>query len=171
MTPVLTPFADLLAEPWANGLGATTEVVSYDGSVRRTPSARWRLSVAELVRPGAFSPMPGIRRTLLPVGGAILLSVDGEVCEVPECRPFVFDGGAKVALHALTGPCHAVNLMVDEGSGDRMTLTTAPATDAVLTLALADGDGYRRFDLIAEDADIPFAARIRLETDAARAAR
>lgn len=159
MPPVMKRFADLTAQPWANGRGETTEIVSFEES-ERADGTRWRLSVAELTRPGPFSPLPGVRRTIIPVGGAIVLSIDGEPRELGEGRPFAFDGGAGVELVALTGRCHAVNLMVDEASAHPVRFATGPAQGAIAAIALGDGDGYSCFDLVAGDADIPRAARV-----------
>jgi len=155
---VLKRFAELPATPWANGGGATTELVAFDESERvGGPGARWRLSIADLEQPGTFSPLPGMRRTFVPVGGAVMLSVDDEQRECAECRPFHFEGDARTELVALTGRCHAVNLMVDETSDWCPRLSPDRSGDVIAAIALDDGDGWHRFDLLTEDADIPSA--------------
>lgn len=156
--PILKRFADLPPTPWANGGGATTELVAFDESEGvGGPGARWRLSVADLEQPGTFSPLPGMHRTFVPVGGAVMLSVDDEQRECAECRPFQFEGDARTQLVALTGRCHAVNLMVDERSEWSPRLSRERSDDVIAAIALEDGEGWRRFDLLTEDADIPSA--------------
>jgi uncharacterized protein len=155
---ILKRFADLPPTPWANGGGATTELVAFDESEGvGGPGARWRLSIADLEHPGTFSPLPGMRRTFVPVGGAVMLSVDDEQRECTECRPFEFEGEARTELVALTGRCHAVNLMVDETSDWAPRLSANRTGDVIAKVALSDGDGWGCFDLLTEDADIPSA--------------
>jgi environmental stress-induced protein Ves len=156
--PILQRFADLQPTPWAGGGGATTELVAFDDSERLGgPGARWRLSVADLEQPGTFSLLPGVQRTFVPVGGAVMISVDDEQRECTECRPFQFEGDARTELVALTGRCHAVNLMVDETSQWFPRLTRERSGDVIAAIALDDGDGWERFDLLTGDADIPSA--------------
>jgi environmental stress-induced protein Ves len=155
---ILKRFADLPTTPWANGGGATTELVAFDESESvGGPGARWRLSVADLDQPGTFSPLPGTQRTFVPVGGAVMLSVDDEQRECAECRPFEFEGDSRTELVALTGRCHAVNLMVDETSDWSPRLTRERSGKVIAAIALDDGNGWRRFDLLTEDAEIPSA--------------
>ncbi|WP_053351332.1 HutD family protein [Leucobacter musarum] len=108
------PFERLTAAPWANGLGATTELVGVDSSRAVRPeldAPAWRLSIAELREPAAFSPLPGVHRNFMSVGGDVVLVVDGVRHEVPSGTVLQFSGGADVILVALSVPCHAVNLM------------------------------------------------------------
>jgi hypothetical protein len=95
-----------------------------------------------------------MRRTFVPVGGAVMLSVDDEERECAECRPFEFEGDARTALVALTGRCHAVNLMVDESSDWAPRLSADRTGDVIAAVALRDGEGWECFDLLTEDADI-----------------
>jgi hypothetical protein len=157
---VVKRFADLTASVWANGRGATTELVSFAESEALASGTRWRLSVADLDRPGPFSPLTGVWRTFIPVGGDVVLAVDGAVHECPEGLPIEFDGGARTELVALSGPCHAVNLMVDVASSWRPRLTTDPSDETIVAVALRPGEGFARFDLMTEDAGIPSLARI-----------
>lgn len=111
---IIARFSSAPRVPWANGRGETTELVTFDTS--RMLSGRdgpdWRLSIARLIEPGSFSPLPGIRRWFLPVGGAVVLTVDGARTPVPERTVAAFGGDDDVALVELERPCHAVNLMV-----------------------------------------------------------
>lgn len=167
------PFAPLTAAPWANGLGATTELVGYERSrsIRSELAApEWRVSIAELREPAAFSPLPGVHRNFMPVGGDILLEVDGVRHEASSGTVLQFSGDADVRLVALSGPCHAVNLMsphvslqlrlhdVTSGAAaavaDPLSSTALPLAAVLLadrTTDAADADPAlpaRRFDLV-----------------------
>lgn len=128
MTELVHPFArwrlinsDALTPPtrWANGAGWTTELIprrrSQTLSGPGTP--QWRLSVARLDAACAFSTLPGIRRTFMPVGKAVRLEVAGELIDVEPLQPVHFAGDDPVRLVELRKPCHAVNLMVDDTHG------------------------------------------------------
>ncbi|MBU8577293.1 HutD family protein [Brevibacterium luteolum] len=116
MTRELTPiacYADQPPVPWANGAGSTVELVSLAESAALTPGLpAWRLSIATLERPAAFSALPGMRRIFRPIGADVVLDIDGEHFALADGQACVFDGAAVTALIALPGPCHAVNLMI-----------------------------------------------------------
>lgn len=111
---IISRFSSARRVPWANGKGETTELVTFDSSreLGAGDGPAWRLSIARLTEPGPFSPLPGIRRWFLPVGGWVVLTVDGARTPVPERTVAAFAGDDHVALVDLEGPCHAVNLMV-----------------------------------------------------------
>lgn len=145
-------YADRPATPWANGLGATTELLGADESTALSPAEcpAWRVSVATLDRPAAFSALPGMRRVFVPIGGRVVLTVDDIPHEIADGEPFAFDGGADVTLTALERPCRAVNLMA-AGAGVSLTVgppAPADATDVLALVALTDGDGVSQFDLL-----------------------
>lgn len=125
---VLQELSAAPTQPWANGGGATTELVSFAAS--RSLGAggvEWRLSVAQLKRPGAFSALPGVQRTFVPLDGALTLVLDGRAHELEAGTPLQFSGDAEVELTRLDAPGRALNLMVrgarpgqviaDDGSG------------------------------------------------------
>ena len=115
---VITSFDDLTPVPWANGAGETTELVSLADSASLTPSLlRWRLSIARLDRPAAFSPLPGLARTFLPIGAEVVLEIDGHVHRVTPAEPVNFRGEQDVSLVELGAPCFALNLMVEDDDG------------------------------------------------------
>ena len=96
---VIISFDDHEPVPWANGAGETTELVSLTDSQTLTPSLRrWRLSIARLDRPAAFSPLPGLVRTFLPIGAEVVLEIDGQVHRVAQDEPQKFRGEQKVSL-------------------------------------------------------------------------
>lgn len=147
---VLRQIDDVPAVPWANGAGTTREIVGYAESATLADGlAPWRLSVALLERPGAFSPLPGIDRTFLLVGGDAALSVDGAVHRLAPGDLLHFSGDQDVALESVTAGCHAVNLMVERG-GDAPRLVHGSDADARFAVALASTPGVAPFDLLAQ---------------------
>jgi hypothetical protein len=106
-------FSRLESTPWANGLGTTTELLSFDESRAITPPARgqWRLSVARLDAPARFSRLLGLRRIFMPIGGSAVLSVDGREHRIDSGFTLHFSGDADTALVSLPTPCLALNFM------------------------------------------------------------
>ena len=58
--------ADFRRLPWQNGRGTTLELVRRDDAAG---ALCWRLSVADVVEPGPFSPLPGIDRVITLIDG------------------------------------------------------------------------------------------------------
>lgn len=154
---------------WANGAGTTVELVSPQESAILTPGLpRWRLSVASLERAAPFSPLPGRHRRFLPVGGDVVLTVDGVRTPVQAGTVCEFDGGATVDLVDLPTPCHAVNLMVERAGEPAPPLprlwsptsgSPAPAGET-LAVALESAGDVGPFDLLrCSEADAWTAAR------------
>jgi hypothetical protein len=52
--------------PWKNGAGVTREIVRVDDA---NGQIRWRVSMAEVVQDGPFSPFPGYHRMLMLLDG------------------------------------------------------------------------------------------------------
>lgn len=161
-------YADVPAVPWANGAGTTVELVSLDASPRLWPTeSRWRLSIASLERTAPFSPLPGVHRQFMPVGGDVVLTIGGVRTSVARGEVCEFDGREEVELVELPIPCNAVNLMIEAhpgtagaaardgnaGVGDLLRLQSiaaggvAPA-GAALAVVLEPARDYDRFDLI-----------------------
>ncbi|MCC4908766.1 HutD family protein [Microbacterium sp. cx-59] len=151
---VRRPFSARAARPWANGAGTTTELVDFGESALLTPeSSRWRLSVARLDRAAPFSRLPGHRRMFVPIGGDVVLDIDGRAQEAPEGMVVEFDGGSEVTMSWLSSPCHAVNLMVDDFSARSPSLSSATTELAiddgvVVVVALSAGPEFGMFDLL-----------------------
>lgn len=139
---------DLPPQPWINGRGSTTELISADESAlfyrRDFPvDGRWRLSLASLTATGPYSPMPGIDRIHTPVEG-IGLTVDGEPVPVTALTSYAFPGEAEVTLSALPRRTRALNLMVDRDSpaAGRLEVRVVDAAvpvDNALAAVLLDG--------------------------------
>ena len=151
---VIASFDDLQPVPWANGAGETTELVSLTDSQALTPSLRrWRLSIARLDRPAAFSPLPGLVRTFLPIGAEVGLEIDGQLHLVAHDEPQRFRGEQNVALVELGSPCFALNLMVeiDDGAsaGPRaLEMSTRFTGSGLFAVTLDSGPGQPRFQLL-----------------------
>lgn len=151
---VITSFDDLDPVPWANGAGETTELVSLTASQALTPNLRrWRLSIARLDRPAAFSPLPGLARTFLPIGAEVALEIDGQVHSVTPTAPVRFRGEQNVSLIKLGIPCFALNLMVetdDQATSEQNALQMATqfTGSALFAVNLESGPGYPKFQLL-----------------------
>jgi environmental stress-induced protein Ves len=100
--------------PWKNGQGATREILvhpegaSLDGFM-------WRISMAQVNAPGAFSVFPGCDRILCVVnGGPLLLAVeDAEPVRLGvDSPPFHFAADAAAEVTALDEPVLDFNVMV-----------------------------------------------------------
>jgi len=104
-------FEALEVVPWANS-GGTTRVVAVD------PAAdwAWRLSIADIEEPGAFSSYPGIDRVLIQLSDRrLLLSLDGAVTELGRFESVAFDGALPVSCEIPDGPTRDLNLMTRRG--------------------------------------------------------
>ncbi|WP_052405580.1 HutD family protein [Demequina mangrovi] len=159
-------FAARTRVPWFNGAGFTTELVSFEDSARHAPDlSPWRLSIAELSRPGSFSAIPGVTRMFCPVGADVVLRIDGATVTVVSHQVLTFDGGAEAELLELPSPCHAVNLMSRDGGAEQavMRLDEGPPSRAGLAVVRLEGEG--RFDVLVppDDAEAP---RLRIERPA-----
>ncbi|WP_426979492.1 HutD/Ves family protein [Pseudarthrobacter sp. O4] len=119
-------YAELNAQPWRNGGGATRELAR-----RPRPAAEaatvdagrpdsawdWRVSIAEVSKAGAFSAFPGMDRVLTVIEGELLLlSVDGAEHPLEKYRPFRFSGDADSAGALPTGDIRDLNVITRNGS-------------------------------------------------------
>ncbi|MFV0434894.1 MAG: HutD family protein [Leucobacter sp.] len=135
-------FAELEGTPWANGLGVTTEIVSVSESARLlerlglSTDTGWRLSVATLDQPAAFSKLPGLNRTFMPIGGDVVLAVDGVEHHIRSGTPHSFSGDAETELRVLSEPCRAVNFM-STGLGLGMSRSLPEHATPIALIALA----------------------------------
>lgn len=152
---ILTRYADAPRVPWRNGKGATCELVSWDRGRELSGGAAFRLSIAGLVEPGEFSALPGVLRQFCPVGGSVVLTVNGARIPVPERTVARFTGDDNVTLVELDRQCHAVNLMVSGPDADGPDLVVGQAGDVLgrclVGVALDAGPGLDRFDLVAPE--------------------
>ncbi|TKV57753.1 HutD family protein [Nakamurella flava] len=151
----LVRFRDRRPQPWANGLGSTTELLGWsDGpGLFGSDGPAWRLSIARLDGPAPFSPLPGVDRHFLPIGADVRLRIAGADIPVPAGQVCRFSGKDVVELLDLTSaPAFAVNLMV-RASGGGPELVMADSHDprcaaAIAALTLTPGGGFGRFDIV-----------------------
>lgn len=143
---------------WANGAGWTTELVSRDQSrsISGRDSPAWRLSVARLESACAFSTLPGVLRTFMPVGGTVQLEIAGRVVDVPGLQTIRFPGDVPVRLLQLSQLCHAVNLMVDDEQETAGLTLQGPGTLRAAAVAVLpcpnDADGrFEAWDVTSRD--------------------
>ncbi len=114
--------ADYKLMPWKNGRGATTEMAIHPAEA--DVSARpfdWRVSMADVVEDGDFSPFPGYDRSLVVArGGGMELTFDG--ASAPQRLPgpghvAIFSGDWLTRGRLLAGPVRDFNVM---SARDRM---------------------------------------------------
>jgi environmental stress-induced protein Ves len=97
--------------PWANGRGMTRELLREDGP---DGGMMLRLSVADVVEPGPFSPLPGVDRLLTLIEGpGFVLSIDGRPLVVRPLEPVGFAGEADVAATTVPAPSRDFNVMTE----------------------------------------------------------
>lgn len=115
--PTLTRWADLRPQPWRNGGGVTREVATSPAEAG-IDDFDWRVSIADVGQPGAFSVFPGVDRVIMLLEGPVMvLTVEGaEQVLVPRV-PYAFRGDAAVDCRLPQGPTRDLNLMVRRGRG------------------------------------------------------
>lgn len=120
---------DFRQQPWANGLGQTTELAA--GPDRE--HWRWRISIARVATDSAFSVLPGVRRQLAPLDATLEMHFeDGEVLAARRLQVLQFDGGRAARCQLPDGPGRDFNLMLRDGARGR--LITRPLLDSMVLL-------------------------------------
>lgn len=131
---VLDP-ADFTAMPWRNGKGTTLELAREDGV---DGAMLWRLSSADVVEAGAFSPFPGVDRILMLTEGDgfdLDFGPHGRVAPVEPLEPVHFSGDWTTRADNVRGPSRDLNVMVARGQA---TAVVGVHRDAIRTTGLAD---------------------------------
>lgn len=164
--------AELRAVPWKNGGGVTREVAceppgaGYDTFL-------WRISVADVERPGPFSRFRGIDRSIVLLrGGPMLLGGgNGGAHELHAWEPWHFAGEDAVDAQLPGGPTRDFNVMQRRAA----IVSRTAVRQASQTLVLGSGTvilfcGTGACSVTPLDADWPDAvglpaARGRLELD------
>jgi environmental stress-induced protein Ves len=103
---------DFVRQRWRNGGGFTTELSRHPAA---DPPA-WRVSVAEIARPGPFSAFPGCERTMLLLeGDGLELRFDaGPPQRITRLDvPHAFAGERKTDCRLLGGPVRVLNVITD----------------------------------------------------------
>lgn len=144
--PRLLLASSRVASAWKNGGGVTREVASQPASA--PPGFDWRISVAEIERPGPFSIYPGVDRTLAVLEGQLELTIEDEPpLPLSSRSPAVnFPGEARVSAAPVSVRSRDLNIMVRR-DGWRSTLEAvhtgsevALTADDLVTVALSLGD-------------------------------
>ncbi len=107
--------ADFRRLPWQNGRGTTLELVRRDDA---DSALLWRLSVADVVEPGPFSPLPGIDRVITLIDGEGFDLDFGGARPSAALRPFeplAFSGNWQTTATAVHGPSRDFNVMTARG--------------------------------------------------------
>lgn len=134
MSVRLLTAADFRRLPWANGRGTTLELVRQDDA---TGALLWRLSVADVVEPGPFSPLPGIDRVITLIdGNGFDLDFGGARPPVALRRfePLSFSGDWPTAATTVYGPSRDFNVMTARG---KIEAEVEPAGDSLVSADLA----------------------------------
>jgi uncharacterized protein len=104
--------SSLVPIPWKNGGGITHEAIRVPASGE---PFLWRVSIAHIERPGAFSDFAGYNRTmvLLRGEGMTLHFANGDRKVLRQIGELAqFDGALAANCELLGGPCMDLNLMV-----------------------------------------------------------
>nr|WP_243853547.1 HutD family protein [Sphingopyxis panaciterrae] len=153
------PAAERIARPWRNGGGVTRDVAVFPPGAGDGDFV-WRASIATIDTAGPFSAFPGVDRLLLPLAGALSLTIDRDSARrlQPGDPAFAFPGEAAVTGAPVGGACTVLNIMARRGlvrtqvehgtqiraSADHMLLLATEQTAVCL--------GGERFDLAPHDA-------------------
>ncbi|HVV66414.1 MAG TPA: HutD family protein [Rhizomicrobium sp.] len=139
------PAAERRAVPWKNG-GGTTRVVAVHPKTAGLEDFDWRVSIAEIEKPGPFSRFEGIDRALLVLSGRLRLDFEDRSIEIgPQSAPLLFAGEERCGGAPLGGRSMDLNVMTRRGrasarlervasgpiaaqQGPALFLATAPST-------------------------------------------
>jgi environmental stress-induced protein Ves len=155
LTVGLLPRDEQGTTPWLDGGGVTRELAA--GVV--DDELAWRVSIARIDEPGAFSRWPGMHRSFtLLAGDEVVLTIGGNEHAVLRGQTLEFSGDAAVECSLPAGPVEALNLMTHRGQ---------PLLE-LHSHHLRDG----AVDVVADDLAVLVEgeARVHLATDAARVA-
>lgn len=119
MRAVHISWLDLAPEPWKNG-GGETRTLAVDAAMPPGAAPRWRVSIADIERDGAYSRFDGYDRVSVVLSGAgVALRADGRDDVTVTLRPGVptaFPGDVAMQAQLLDGPVRVLNLFVLRGA-------------------------------------------------------
>jgi environmental stress-induced protein Ves len=110
--------AELVAAPWKNGGGLTREVAAFPPGAALDAFV-WRVSIAEVAAPGAFSTFAGVDRVLVLLAGAGMMLEEAGGRSVSLKAPLDiarFAGEAAIEAQLVAGATRDFNLMVRRGA-------------------------------------------------------
>ena len=108
---------DLVAVPWKNGGGLTREVAAFPAGAALDAFV-WRVSIAEVAAPGAFSTFAGVDRTLVLLAGAGMMLDEAGGATLTLKAPLDmarFAGETAIEARLVDGATRDFNLMVRRG--------------------------------------------------------
>jgi uncharacterized protein len=110
---LILPARERRAAPWKNGGGVTHEVAAYPPGADLA-TFDWRVSIAQVRAPGAFSAFPGIERHMAVLDGQLSLAIAGGAASVlsTDSAPVTFAGDVPAYGEPLGTPVTDLNLMV-----------------------------------------------------------
>ncbi len=116
MTTTILRAADRIAMPWKNGGGVTREVAVWPPEAG-LDDFDWRISMAEVGEPGAFSLFPDVDRCLTVIEGCLHLTFDDEtsVSLDAQSEPWDFPGDRACHGQPIGGPVLDLNVMWRRG--------------------------------------------------------
>lgn len=158
MTIRLLPALGRTARRWKNGGGVTRDVAVFPAGASHDDFV-WRASIATIAAAGPFSPFPGVDRTLIVLGGELVMKIGDTAHRLrPGSAARRFAGEDPVNAAPVGEACTVLNIMVRRGACSARVdrWQAARATSAGTLLFLAAGTtsvtvANRRFDLSAND--------------------
>ncbi len=143
MTTTILRAAGRIATPWKNGGGVTREIAAWPPEAG-LDEFDWRISMAEVREPGAFSLFPDVDRCLTVIEGYLRLTFDDErsVSLDPRSEPWAFPGDRACHGQPIDGPVLDLNVMWRRGHFRSQVkrvsdMTWHPTGVASLLIALA----------------------------------
>jgi environmental stress-induced protein Ves len=129
--------AELAAAPWKNGGGVTREVAAFPPGAA-IDAFVWRVSIAEVAAPAAFSTFAGVDRTLVLLAGAGMMLDEAGGSTLALNAPLDiarFAGEAAIAARLVDGATRDFNLMVRRGAATgEVCVVRAEEASSICTL-------------------------------------
>ncbi|WP_347557402.1 HutD family protein [Robbsia sp. KACC 23696] len=112
--------ADLMPQAWRNGGGITREIATHPPGAA-VDDFEWRVSIADITKPGAFSTFPEVDRSLTVIeGDAMVLAetahANGQHHLLHRWDTLRFAGETGITSALPTGPTRDFNLMWRRGA-------------------------------------------------------
>ena len=105
---IQTALEDCHAQPWANGLGLTQELMTWP----QRDDWVLRVSIAHIAQSATYSVLPGTQRWHTLLKGKIELKFNHDTVRLDnQSEPYSFDGDAPCYCSLIDGPALALNTM------------------------------------------------------------
>lgn len=114
MTATIIRWADVTPTPWRNGGGVTRQIAAGPSG---TDDFDWRVSIADVDRPGPFSAFPGVDRVITLLDGEVMvLATSAGEQRLAPLQPYAFSGEEAVDCTLPSGPTRDFNVMTRRGA-------------------------------------------------------